>query len=352
MNLKNLIKILIVDDSPVTREFLVHIFSRAGIKVIGAVPGGGDAVKFIQNQRPDVITMDIYMPGMNGIEATRQIMETNPVPIVIVSGNWDPGEVDTTFRALEAGALAVVRRPYGIGHPEHEKSVQDLVGTVKLMSEVKVVRRWPRPSSKFSDKPCAAPKHVRAEEIKIIAIGASAGGPPVIQRILSGLSRDFPIPVLIVQHMAPGFLPGMLNWLREKSNLPVNIAKNGEVIQPGIAYFAPDGFHMGVSCNNTFLLSAAEPEHGARPSISYLFRSVGQAYGGNACAILLTGMGSDGAEEMKLLKGKGAVTIAQDKESSAVYGLPEMAVQLDAAKLVLSPDQITATLNGLAKRSA
>ncbi|MDA8388702.1 MAG: response regulator, partial [Nitrospiraceae bacterium] len=136
------ISVLVVDDSRVAREFLIHIFSEAGIEVIGALSGGQEAVNFVQSRRPDVITMDIYMPGMDGLEATRRIMEANPVPIVIVSSNWDPAEVDTTFRALDAGALSVVRRPYGIGHPEHAASVQELVRTVRLMSEVKVVRRW------------------------------------------------------------------------------------------------------------------------------------------------------------------------------------------------------------------
>ena len=351
------INILVVDDSQVTREFLVHIFSEAGIRVVGAVADGLEAVKFVNQKRPDVITMDIYMPGMNGLEATRRIMETNPVPIVIVSGNWDPGEVDTTFRAMEAGALAVVQRPYGMGHPEHEASVQELVRTVRLMSEVKVVRRWSIRNSLAktgpSDGPVRVllperPRHIE-REIKVVAVGASAGGPPVLQKILSGLSEDFPFPLLIVQHMAAGFLPGMLNWLGEKSRLRLCIAKNGERLLPGSAYFAPDGSHMGVNGDDTIFLSAAGPEHGARPSISYLFRSVGRAYGGAAGAVLLTGMGSDGAEEMKSLKEKGAVTIAQDKDSSAVYGMPEAAAKLGAAVLVLSPEQITSALGELAK---
>ncbi|MDA8387354.1 MAG: CheB methylesterase domain-containing protein, partial [Nitrospiraceae bacterium] len=190
-------------------------------------------------------------------------------------------------------------------------------------------------------------------EVKIIAIGASAGGPPVLQRILAGLDADFPIPILIVQHMAPGFLPGMLNWLGETSRLPLRIAENGETMLPGRAYFAPDGFQTGVDVDNAIFLSAAGLEHGARPSISYLFRSVAGAYGGDAAAVLLSGMGRDGAAEMKLLREKGALTIAQDKESCAVYGIPEAAVRMDAAAMVLPPERIISTLAGLVKnRSA
>ncbi len=349
------ISVLVVDDSQVTREFLTHVFSEAGIKVIRALPDGQEAVEFVKRQRPDVITMDIYMPGMNGLEATRQIMGTNPVPIVIVSGNWDPGEVDMTFSAMKAGALAVVRRPYGIGHPEHAASVRELVKTVRLMSEVKVVRRWSRSGPEFSWKPALPPVPERARthigrEIKLVAVGASAGGPPVLQRILSGLNADLPFPLLIVQHMAPGFLPGMLNWLGETSRLRLSMAQDGGAILPGNAYFAPDGLHMGVSGDDAVFLSSGEPEHGARPSISYLFRSVARAFDGNAAAVLLTGMGNDGAAEMKSLKERGAVTIAQDKESSAVYGMPEAAAQLDAATMVLSPEQITAAINRFAKK--
>lgn len=355
---ENTINVLIVDDSRVTREFLAHIFSEAGIKVLGTVSDGQEAIGFVRQKRPDVITMDIYMPGMNGLEATRQIMATVPVPIVIVSGNWDQTEVDTTFRAMEAGALAVVQRPYGAGHPEHKASVQELVRTIRLMSEVRVVRRWSR--SNPGKKPLSVPANIRLpvpqtgvkmeRGVKLVAMGASAGGPPVLQRILSGLDADFPFPVLVVQHMAPGFMQGMLNWLGETSRLHLRIAREGEKMLQGSVYFAPDGFHMGVSGDNTIFLSNAGPEHGARPSVSYLFRSVGRAYGGAAAAVLLTGMGSDGAEEMRSLKEKGAITIAQDEESSAVFGMPEAAVRLGAAVLVLSPEQIIAALNGLAKR--
>lgn len=345
-----MITVLIVDDSPTARDFLVHVLSRAGIQVIGTVADGDAAVEFVERIRPDVVTMDIHMPGMNGIEATRRIMETNPVPIVIVSANWEPGEVEMTFRAMEAGALAIVRRPPGIGHPDHEAAVQEMVQKVRLMSEVKVVRRWARIAPKAPAAVMQA-SPLKSHEILVVAMGASTGGPLALQTILRGLPADFPAPLLVVQHMATGFIPGMVEWLSDTSLVTLHIAKGGETALPGHVYFAPDGVHMGIENSGKISLTGGEREHGARPSVSYLFRSVARAYGRNAAGILLTGMGRDGAQEMKMLRDTGAVTIAQSKESSAVYGMPAAAVELDAAAYVLSPEQIPATLAGLAGKS-
>ncbi len=346
-----IVKVLVVDDSPTARELLVRVLSTPDIQVIGTASNGKEAAECVERNRPDVVTMDIHMPGMDGIEATRRIMETTPVPIVIVSAAWDPQEVEMTFRAMEAGALALVRRPPGHGHPDHGAAVSELVQKVRLMSEVKVVRRWFRARTIAPDariKPVDLRTDAR-ERIDVVAIGASTGGPPVLQTVLNGMPREFPAPLLIVQHMAPGFLPGMLGWLRETSTLQLSIASHGEPALPGHAYFAPDGRHMGIRNDGLITLTDGEREHGARPSVSYLFRSVAQTYSGNAAAVLLTGMGNDGAREMKLLREKGAVTIAQNKESSAVYGMPAAAVELDAAIYVLSPEQIPAALAGMTK---
>lgn len=337
-----MINVLIVEDSPVVKDFLVHVLSDSDIKVIGTAGNGLEALEFVKKTKPDLITMDIYMPRMNGLEATRRIMETSPVPIVIVSGNWDPNEVQTTFDALDAGALAVVQRPRGLGHADYDSSVAELVRTVKLMSEVKVVRRWPRTRPKSRQKDTALLP--ASEEVKVVAIGASAGGPPALQKILNGLPGSFPVAVLIVQHMAAGFLPGMMEWLRETSGIPLGIAVDGERALPGHAYFAPDGFHMGIGKNGIINLSEEEYEHGARPSVSYLFRSVARNYGGKAIGVILTGMGRDGAAELKLLKENGCITIVQDKDSSAVYGMPAAARELDAAVYELSPAQIPPAL--------
>ncbi len=345
-----LIKVLVVDDSPVTREFLVRILgSDPAIQVIGTANDGQHALEVVERERPDVITMDIHMPKIDGLEATRRIMETHPTPIVVVSGSTDPQEVATTFRAIEAGALAVLRRPAGIGHPDHEATSRELVQTVKLMSEVKVVRRWPRAQLE-REAPRMTERALALGTVRVVAIGASTGGPPVLQSILAELPKDFPAPLLIVQHMAAGFVRGFTEWLAQSCRLPVHLATQGEAILPGHVYVAPDGLQMKVARGGTIVLAGDEPENGLCPSVSYLFRSLAEVYGAEVVAGLLTGMGRDGAEELKVLREKGAVTFAQDKESSIVHGMPGEAIKLDAATLVLPPEKIAAALTSLANK--
>jgi two-component system chemotaxis response regulator CheB len=267
----------------------------------------------------------------------------------VVSGSSDPTVVATTFEAMEAGALAVLRRPAGIGHPDHEATTRDLVQTVKLMSEVKVVRRWAS-ARRNSIAQAPVPYLERAPgTCKIIAIGASTGGPPVLQAILSQLPADFPVAILVVQHMAAGFIQGFVEWLAHSSRLAVHVAEHGEKILAGHVYMAADELHMTVGRDGKIMLTREPPENGLRPSVSCLFRSVAEVYGGDAVAGLLTGMGRDGADELKLLRDRGAITFAQDKASSVVHGMPGEAIKLDAATLVLPPDKIADVLAKLVK---
>lgn len=347
-----MIRVLVVEDSPVIREFLAHVLSTDPlIRVIGTVSDGKEALEAVVRTKPNVITMDIHMPKMNGLDATRQIMETHPTPVVIVCGSSSAKEATTAFEAIEAGALAVVQRPAAIGHLDHEVSAANLIQTVKLMSEVKVVGRWAR-SRPLRARPAVPPlAAVQARrspaEVKLIALGASTGGPPAIQAILSKLPKSFPVPLLIVQHMAPGFIQGFVEWLAQTSLLPVHVARQGEPIVPGHVYVAPDEFQMKVGSAGEILLAKEKPQNGHCPSVSYLFRSIATSYGQHAISVLLTGMGKDGAEEMKLMKEKGAVTIAQDRESSVIYGMPGEAIRLGAATYVLSPGGIAAALISL-----
>ncbi|MCJ7810154.1 MAG: chemotaxis-specific protein-glutamate methyltransferase CheB [Desulfobulbaceae bacterium] len=347
-----MIKVLIVEDSQVVRDFLTHILSSdPAIQVIGTAGNGEEAIQAVRDKRPDVVLMDINMPKMDGFEATRIIMETTPTPIVIVSASWDPKEVQKTFRAMEAGALAAVAKPVGVAHPDYKDQAKELIQTVKLMSEVKVIRR--RPLIK-NGKGIPAGLAVNdlipsTADIKVVAIGASTGGPPVIEASLSGLPKDFRAPLLIVQHIAPGFVQGFADWITHSSRFPVKIAAQGEYPLQGHAYVAPDGVHMGMGINGRIVLGKSEPENSLRPSVSYLFRSVMEVFGKSSVGVLLTGMGKDGAYELKMMKEKGAITIAQDKESCVVYGMPGEAVNLNAAQYVLSPPKIAEFLAELLK---
>jgi len=376
---KKKIKVLIVDDSPTIREYLNYIISTDNdIKVVGTARDGKEAVELVQQTHPDVVTMDIHMPRMDGYDATRKIMEIHPVPIVIISSKI-PEDVENTFRAIRAGALAVLEKPGGPGHPESEAMVAKIIQTIKLMSEIRVVRRLiNRRKSRISsiqgieNKNHLADIHSDKEKksfflnsfseperpisphssylVQMVAIGASTGGPPVIRTILSNLTKGFPFTILFVQHIASGFLKGMTDWLKKETGLPIQIAVHGNRALPGHIYFAPDDFHMGIMNSREIILSKNSHENGLRPSVSYLFRSAANAYGNRAAGILLTGMGRDGASELKIMKEKGAITIAQDKESSVIYGMPGEAVKINAATHILSPERIAEFLNSITGR--
>ncbi|MBI1937038.1 MAG: chemotaxis-specific protein-glutamate methyltransferase CheB [Ignavibacteriales bacterium] len=347
-----MIRLLIVEDSKVVQELLVHIFSYdPEIHIVGVANNGEEALEMVKEGKPDAITMDIHMPKLDGLSATRKIMETNPTPIIIVSSSFLPDEVTGTFRAMEAGALAILPRPYGVAHPDFRKNADELISMVKLMSEVKVVRRWSHYRKPVPDKIIAAsliPPILEVkrgkEKVQVIVIGASTGGPVVLQTILSNLGKDFSVPVLVVQHIAAGFLNGFVEWLSQTSGIPVNIAANRELILPGRVYIAPDEYHMGVNSSNQIVLSDDEPENNLRPSVSYLFRSAAKVFGHQAVGVLLSGMGKDGAFELKRMKELGAVTIAQDAESSVVHGMPGEAIKLEGATYILSPEKIAAAL--------
>ena len=346
-----MINVLIVEDSPTVQELLRHILSSdPGIQVVGVAGDGEEALEFLQSHKSDLVTMDINMPRMNGLEATRRIMETFPTPVLIVTGNSDPKEVERSFNLLEMGALAITGRPPGPGNPDYAAEAEKFIRLVKTLAEIRVVRRWPREPFKMGRTRLPFPAISEPADVGVIAIGASTGGPSVLKTILSNLPAHFPIPVVIVQHITEGFLEGLVEWLNQTSRIQVRVAEHGEALLPGHAYLAPENQHLIVGPRGKALLTPGPHENSQRPSVSCLFRSVAQVFGEKAVGILLTGMGSDGAEGLRMMREAGAVTIAQDEKSSVIYGMPKAATALQAASYSLSPEGIVETLAELASR--
>ncbi len=342
---QGVVSVLVVENSPVVRELLVSLLNQDPLlQVIGVACDGEEAVVAAQRLGPDVIVMDIHLPKQDGFLATRAIMETCPTRIVMATAVGDPHEVSATFRAMDAGALAVLAKPVGPGHPGFAAAVQELVRTVKLMSEVPVVKRWSRPDA--TPLP-PFPLVVAAADIRLVAIGASTGGPLALRALLSKLPKDFAVPIMIVQHIALGFVEGFAEWLAVAAAYPVQVAQAGMVMRPGCAYVAPDNLHMQVLPHETIELVEGPKEHGVRPAVSVLFRSVAARYGPRAAGVLLTGMGRDGAQELRVLRLAGAVTLAQNRASSVVHGMPAEAIRLNAAAHVLPPDMIARVLGEL-----
>lgn len=337
-----MINVLIVDDSKLARLVLQKILTAdPEIQVIGTAANGEEALRFLaeppQGQKPDVVTMDMMMPGMDGFEVTRKIMETHPLPIVITTSSYKPQEVEKTFKAIEAGAVTILEKPGAVMHREFENASKEFRDTVKVMAGVKVVRRWPRHSRKTPQPGATA--IVRSANT-IVAIGGSTGGTAALQQILTLLPGDLPAPIMVVQHISGDFIAGMNQWLEKTTGFPVHLALQGQEMQPGHVYVAPDDFHMGVMPGGFIELSREEKEDGVRPSVSYLFRSAARVYGKNAIGVLLTGMGRDGGQGLKTMHDAGAVTIAQDESTSIVFGMPAEAIKLGGAQYVLPLKEI------------
>ncbi len=340
-----MIRVLVVDDSKVMQDYIKFILSSdPEIEIVGVANNGEEALAAVLNLKPNVITMDIHMPKMDGLEASRRIMETQPTPIVIVTSSLSIYESAYAFHALEAGALTMVPRPPGSDDPNAEFLYRELITTVKLMSQVKVITR---PKIKEPRQLAGIDSTPSQDVFKLIAIAGSTGAPLVLKDIMMGLPKSLPVPVIIVQHMAAGFIEGMAKWLNQATGFTTRVAVHGESLQSGVAYLAPDQFNMGVDNNAKVVLTDSDYEHGARQSASYLFRSVAQVFGKSAIAVLLSGMGKDGAVELKKLKDCGAVTIAQDEKSSVVWGMPGEAVIIGGACKVLPSSQIAPALISL-----
>jgi len=339
-----MIRVLVVEDSDTARALLRATLTLDNdIRVIGEARNGAEAVAMARTLKPDLITMDISMPVLDGFAATQQIMAAMPVPIVMVTAFPNISEAEAAARAMTSGALAVVRKPPGIISLSYVQSARELIETVKAMAEVKVVRHFPKtPSRKGSLALIRQPSRLR-----LVTIAASIGGPAALQVLLPALKPDFALPLLIVQHIAAGFVEGLVSWLAKGLSLPVKLASNGEPLAAGTIYFAPDNYHLGVTSNLCALLSSAPPIEGFRPSANFLFETAAKAFGGETVAAILTGMGDDGLHGLRSLKRANAYVLAQDEETSVVFGMPGAAVKAGVVDMVLPIGAIAQKLNEL-----
>ena len=339
-----MIKVLIVEDSRVVSEYLEFIFSEdPKIEVIGNVSNGKQAIEFIKKKKPDIITMDIDMPIMNGLEATRIIMSTTPVPIIVVTASRNMQEVTITMEALAAGALSVIEKPVGIGHPNEQGKRDKMLTMVKVLSEVKVVKRITFITEKPMLKPLIpthGPLLKHFVNRKIVAIGISSGGPQVLEKIFSKITGQFPFPIVVVQHITEGFLDGLVCWLGRLLKIPIHIAADMETAQAGHIYFAPDNHQIEIIDLKIKLVPCFAKPGCLCPSVANLFNSLAKNHGKETIAMIMTGMGRDGSRELKILRDAGAVTFAQDKVSSLVHGMPGEAIKINAAEFIQNPTEI------------
>ncbi len=343
-----MVRVLLVDDSATARALLGAILrSDAEIEVVGEAKDGEQGLELTKRLRPNLVLMDFQMPRVDGFEATRQIMSEAPTPIVVMSGTLDTRDVMVSMDAMRAGALAVVAKPPAPQSPEFERECRYLLSTVKSMAQVRTVRRIAS-ASPVGEPIVARPRPAAlGDKKRLVALTASTGGPAALHRILTELPATFPAPMLVVQHIALGFADGLASWLDKACKLHVKVAQHGETLQPRTVYLSPDNRHLGVGSNDVVIISDAPPVGGFRPSGSFLFESVAKHVGAAAVGLILTGMGDDGVSGLRHLRDAGGLVIAQDEESSIVFGMPRAAIQAGLPDQVLPLSLISARLNEL-----
>jgi two-component system chemotaxis response regulator CheB len=343
-----MVRVLVVDDSVSSRELLSSVLVRdPDLQVSGLARNGRDAVRQVEKQRPDVVVMDLYMPGMDGLEATHEIMQASPTPILIVSGVLSDGKVGLADEALRAGAMAVLPKPNGPDAPEFDREAAELAMTVKALASVKTVRHHRRRPGENAPTAAADSNSTRRKRTAvqpIVAVAASAGGPAALTAILNELPQDFGAPILLVQHIVPDFVQGFAEILQGGCALPVHLATDGGKAEPGNVYVAPDQVHLGVRRPGVLALFDGPPVDGFRPAATRLFDSVAEIYGDSAIALVLTGMGRDGVAGLRNVRARGGYVVAQDRQTSLVYGMPGEAVAAGVVDEVLPLQRIAGAL--------
>lgn len=352
MNESGKVKIIIVDDSPVVLAILKKIFSASpDLLIAGTGRNGLEGLELLKMHNPDVICTDLHMPEMDGLEFIRRVMETNPKPMLVISTAVSDAGDKNVFQLLEAGALDVFPKPSGGREEDYERISAHLVSKVKLLKSVPVfkkIRKTPLTSSPSSHSTTFMPA-LSEKEFKFVAVGASTGGPNALQSVFSGLPKDFRAPILCVQHISPGFQDSLISWLSSTCRLRITVMEENSLPEAGVIYFPPEGKHMTVNSQGR-LVSSTEPGYnGHCPSVNVLFKSLGKYFASKTLAVLLTGMGDDGAMGLLTIRQFGGTTIAEAESSCVVYGMPRVANEIGAAEMVLPLGRIAPQLSAFLK---
>lgn len=341
--MKQRIRVLVVEDSPTVRDLIVNaIRQEPDLEVVGESSDGFDAVRACRELKPDVMTLDLMLPGLDGLAVTEQVMAYNPTPILVVSAAENRVTGMQTYDALSAGAVDAIEKPHGREAPgEWER---DFLDRLRLVSRIRVITH---PRARLAGRAVAVPDVV-ASIPRLVVIGASTGGPAALAEILAGLPADYPLPILVVVHVGESFSRSLCEWLDRGSPLRVRHARHGEALPATGVLMAPADVHL-VLRDGRLALDRGPELHSCRPAVDALFASVAREMGASAVGCLLTGIGSDGAEGLLAIKNAGGYTIAQDAETSVVFGMPHAAIRLGAARVVLPPGQISGMLRRLAR---
>jgi two-component system chemotaxis response regulator CheB len=345
------LRVLVVDDSALMRKVIPQMLEAdPSIEVVGTAMDGNFCLKKIEELQPNVVTLDLQMPGMNGIDTLKEIMRRHPLPVIVVSSHSTEG-ASVTLKALGLGAFDFVTKPQDASAHMTE-TANELIAKIKAAADCKVVRPKPfqmaAPVAKISSaKTAPAPS-------KLVAIGVSTGGPQALEFLLAQLPPDFPGAIVVVQHMPEGFTDMFARRLDELCSLRVKEAQSGDALQAGRVLICPGSRHMKVkrlTMGDVAVLSDEARVNGHRPSVDVLFNSAADEFGSQAVGLIMTGMGDDGAEGLGAMKKAGGMTIAQSEESCVVYGMPKAAVERGYATRVVALDVLSATLQAVCGRN-
>ncbi|WP_051912681.1 protein-glutamate methylesterase/protein-glutamine glutaminase [Carnobacterium funditum] len=333
------IKVLVVDDSPFMRKIITEMISEVtGLTVVGTARNGRDALKSIPLLKPDIVTLDIEMPGLNGLETLKIIKQEYAIPVVMMSSH--SGEA-ITIEALELGAMDFIEKPVDLKN-QAEEFKKEIEKKIKPLVEIKEVS----PSKKQIEKVPVRQEWQKEvpKQIKAIVIGASTGGPKALLQVIQHLPENLAIPIFIVQHMPKGFTLSFAERLNMKSSVTVVEAKEGMTIENGTVYLAPGDYHMTIK-QNKIALDRSPKILGVRPAVDYLFQSAASVYESSLVGVILTGMGHDGSVGMSEIKKQGGFTLAQDRETAVVYGMPGNAIKKGVVDEVASLTELSDRIN-------